>query len=748
MLAQRALDRAIHLGDRNRLMVDGCRVAEASIAAGRPAEAVERLREILATEEGRVEPDILDFAHLVLAHALLEVPGADDRSIATPLQRATSGFRERRKVRPLLLSLAFELERRARPGIRDPFEPAQLEFEALAAGNEEAVETDVRLRADLARAAWMLQRGNASGARDEARSAARVADGAELPDVAARAYGLLGRALEQSGDATGAGEAFSTGANRLDRAAERIADSAVRRTFLERPVFRELRSRGPALSGENERRLFALYDMIRALNSETDPQAMLETILDMALQVVGAERGMVLLREGTDGDDFSVHVTRNTEEETQADALGYSRNIVAQAGAGRSILALDAGDDERFKDLKSVSLFGIRSLICVPLRSRGTIIGTVYLDSRNTGRLISPQDLRFIEAFADHASLALLNAQERAELIVENRRLQTAAATRVCFGNIVGRSDAMQSVFDMIEKVAASDLPVLIQGESGTGKELVARAVHEHGARKRKIFLSENCAAIPETLLESELFGHVRGAFTGAERDRAGLFEQADTGTLFLDEVGDMSPAMQARLLRVLQEGELRRVGGDRPIQVDVRVIAATHRDLAAETAAGRFREDLLYRLQVLPIRIPPLRERPEDVSPLVDHLLARIARERGREVPAIDSSVRSLLERFSWPGNVRQLENTLQRMVLLAGDEPMSLSLLESDESFRKTFLHGRSRSVAPGGLTLRDAARDQLRRALHTAGGNREQAARLLGVSRATIYRKIRDLGLNSEA
>jgi two-component system response regulator HydG len=243
-------------------------------------------------------------------------------------------------------------------------------------------------------------------------------------------------------------------------------------------------------------------------------------------------------------------------------------------------------------------------------------------------------------------------------------------------------------------------------------------------------------------LLESELFGHVRGAFTGAERDRPGLFEQAHGGTLFLDEVGDMSPGMQARLLRALQEGEIRRVGADRPVKVDVRVIAATNRDLAAEVEAGRFREDLLYRLQVLMIRIPALRERVEDIPLLIDHFLERIARERGRKAPAIDLEVRGLLERHRWPGNVRQLESTLHRLVLLAGEEPITRITLENDSSLRESLLGAAG--AEPPRFSLEEGVREQLRRALEAVGGHREKAAKLLGVSRATIYRKLKEHGL----
>jgi len=266
----------------------------------------------------------------------------------------------------------------------------------------------------------------------------------------------------------------------------------------------------------------------------------------------------------------------------------------------------------------------------------------------------------------------------------------------------------------------------------------VARAIHFNGARRRKIFLTENCAAIPESLLESELFGHVRGAFTGADRDKPGLFEQAHGGTLFMDEIGDMSPGMQARLLRVLQEGDMRRVGGEKSIKVDVRVLAATHRDLAEEVEAGRFREDLMYRLQVLSIDLPPLRDRPGDVALLTDHFLARIASERGREKPHIDGDVLDLLEQNSWPGNIRELENALQRLTVLAGRNPITMATVDSDPGLSKS-LAGRPETVKAA-LSLATGERSQIRRALDAVKGNRNKAAGLLGISRATLYRKLK--------
>jgi two-component system nitrogen regulation response regulator GlnG len=313
-------------------------------------------------------------------------------------------------------------------------------------------------------------------------------------------------------------------------------------------------------------------------------------------------------------------------------------------------------------------------------------------------------------------------------------------------GRLVGKSPAMLEIFKTIGKVAIRNVPVLITGESGTGKELVAQAIHYNGPRGKRTFVSENCAAIPDTLLQSELFGHVRGAFTGADRDRAGLFEQAHEGTLFLDEIGDMSPTMQAQILRALQEGEIRRVGGTTPISVDVRVIAATHRDLQQETAAGRFREDLLYRLQVLLIELPPLRERRGDVRRLTRYFLQRIAAERDKSIQGMDADMLERLERYSWPGNVRQLQNTLQRLSLLAGDGPIGADLLVLDTGLRELLDNGDSgrAGVAVAPLSLSSSERDRIVEALRAAEGNRSRAARLLGVSRATIYRKIKELKL----
>ncbi len=739
-LAEQAADLALHLGDHNLILVNRCGLADARIRCGRAGDAVAGLRQALDMPLSQVEPEIVDYARMLLADAWMESGGRDERDIRALAEQSLAGCRSRGKHRAWLMGLVIEMERRAHADCADPFEQVRAEFDAVGGGAGELLEPEIRIRAALASAAFDLVQGDAEASRVHATEARQTARASGYLAFEARSCAQLALALERAGRERESDAVAEEGRRLLETAAARIDDGEVRADFLERPVYAALRSADSADARKSRARLLTLYDMIRVLSSETDADGLLETILDLALRAAGAERGMIFLREDREGagqGEFSVHLSRNLERETERDAESFSRRIVEAAGSGRSVLALDAGTDERFRDLASVSLYHIRSLMCVPLRSRGRVIGTVYLDSRSDGRLFTQDDLRFVEAFADQAALAIENTRMRVRLERENRQLSAAAEARTSFANLVGRSPGIQAVFSLIERIAATDLPVMIRGESGTGKELVARAIHSHGPRRRRPFLGENCAAIPETLLETELFGHVRGAFTGAERNRPGLFEQADGGTLFLDEVGDMSPAMQVRLLRAVEEGAIRRVGGEKAVPVDVRIITATHRDLSAEIKAGRFRLDLLYRLQVLTIEIPPLRERPGDIALLASHTLGRIAVERGRTPCVIDDQAMSLFERYAWPGNVRELQNTLQRLSLLAGERAISAALIESDPVLRRTLIPARDAGEVA--FSLKAGEKDQIRQAIAAAGGNRRKAAALLGVSRATLYRKL---------
>ncbi len=339
----------------------------------------------------------------------------------------------------------------------------------------------------------------------------------------------------------------------------------------------------------------------------------------------------------------------------------------------------------------------------------------------------------------DEVVLALRKAEERERL----RRTVAGLRAQLDSGPearaLVVASPAMQAALDVAVRVAEHRTTVLITGESGTGKEVIARAVHRASPRANAAFIGVNCAAIPETLLESELFGHVRGAYTGANADKAGLFEQADGGTLLLDEIGEMPPPLQAKLLRVLQEGEIRRVGDERSRRVDVRVLAATARDLAAEVQAGRFREDLFYRLNVVSIHLPPLRERHEDIAPLARHFAARLGARLGHPVALSETALASL-EAQAWPGNVRELENAIERAAVLSG-KPL-LDPADFSSTPIRVAEPGRDEATLRAAVEAAEAA--AIRAALEATGGNRRAAATRLGVSLRTLFYKIERYGL----
>jgi len=342
----------------------------------------------------------------------------------------------------------------------------------------------------------------------------------------------------------------------------------------------------------------------------------------------------------------------------------------------------------------------------------------------------------------DEIIIVLKKAEERERLKEENRQLRAQAVSGSSFHGLIGRNPAMLALYDQISRVADLKTTVLIQGESGTGKELVARAIHTSGARAQQPFVAVNCGAISEHLLESELFGHVKGAFTGAINDKAGLFEQANGGTLLLDEVGEMPPLLQVKLLRVLQEGEIRRVGAAVSQRVDVRVVSATARDLQAEVASGRFREDLFFRLNVFTVQLPPLRERLDDLPLLADQFVRSCSARMGREpAPRLTSDALRHLISYSWPGNVRELENVIERsLVLCDGDQLKECCLTAVDTS-----------AIGQAGddnLSIKQAERmmemDLIRRALERTAGNRTHAARLLEISHRALLYKLKEYGL----
>jgi len=334
-------------------------------------------------------------------------------------------------------------------------------------------------------------------------------------------------------------------------------------------------------------------------------------------------------------------------------------------------------------------------------------------------------------------------ARERAE--ADAAALRADAAARYSFGEIVGETPAMRGVFQTIERVAPTDASVYIHGESGTGKELVARAIHERSKRAAGPFVKVNCGALAETLLESELFGHEKGAFTGAIKRKLGRFELADKGTLFLDEIGDVSPAVQVKLLRVLQERQFERVGGEDTVTVDVRVVSATHRDMKAEVAAGRFREDLFYRLHVVPIEVPPLRERPEDIARLAAHFIAKLGPRTNPAVRGIDDAALARLQAYGWPGNVRELENAIEQSLVFAEGERIDVRALPG---FLKSASPEHALALPQGNMSLteilEDLERQLIQRAYDKAGGVKTECARLLGVKTSALYYKLEKYGI----
>lgn len=357
------------------------------------------------------------------------------------------------------------------------------------------------------------------------------------------------------------------------------------------------------------------------------------------------------------------------------------------------------------------------------------IFGSVRLLRDEAGK---PQGA--VGSFADLTPF--VQANEKIALLEEQTRARTALA------RLLGKSESMQEVFRRLRLAAQSDVTVLITGESGSGKELAAAAIHSLSARSSRPFLGVNCSAIPESLLESELFGHVKGAFTGAVRDKIGLFQAADGGTLFLDEIGDVSPLLQVKLLRVLQEREIRRVGDERTIKVDVRLLTATNRDLKSLIQSGQMREDFYYRIRVFEIALPALRERREDIPLLVDHFIAEFARSQSKQVTGIARDALARLMRYRWPGNVRELKNAIEHaFVTLSGDR---ITLLDLPTEIRTEAESGRA--AAPPLSPAAAAERQRILEALEQSGGNRTEAAKRLGVSRVTLWKRMRKAGLDS--
>jgi len=470
-----------------------------------------------------------------------------------------------------------------------------------------------------------------------------------------------------------------------------------------------------------------LYEFSQRLMDIKDVSELLRTLMDAVIEATHADKGFLLLVRG---ESPEIAVARNMRHEDIPNGVRHlSDSIVAKVlTQKRPLIVSDALHHEEFKTSESVMNLKLCSVMCAPLIAQGDLLGLLYVGNDNVVNLFEEKSLDVLTVFAGQAALILQNALLLDQLKSDRDRLQEKLEHKH-FGDIVGSCPGVIEVFRKVEKVATTDISVLITGETGTGKELIAREIHNRSPRKNGPFVVVNCGAIPENLMESELFGHVRGAFTGAVATRQGKFQQADGGTLFLDEIGEMPVTLQVKLLRALQERVVVKVGDSRPERCDIRVVAATHRVLEERIRSGEFREDLYYRLNVVNLHLPPLRERGDDVIVIAKFLLQKYAEEYGSKIKGFTPNALIAVRKYSWPGNVRQLENRIKKALVLCdrsliGPEDLDLfpealepimSLTQAREDFQRRYI-----------LEV-----------LERNNGNRTKTARDLGVDPRTIFR-----------
>ncbi len=483
------------------------------------------------------------------------------------------------------------------------------------------------------------------------------------------------------------------------------------------------------------RDLNALLKISRIVHAIRDLDDLQGQLLDLIFEVVPAGRGAILLAD-SEGHQFNSMFAR-MREVGQAPLVRVSRTVARQVlEQGIAILGSDVPGSDELRAVESLAASQVRSLLCVPLTVFQRVIGCIYLDSDRIEKRLDEEHLELVTAIAGISAVALQNARRLHWLEEENERLNVEISQE---RSLVGESARMKEVYQFLKRVAPTDSTVLIEGESGTGKELAARALHRNSARAEKPFVTINCAAIPETLLESELFGHERGAFTGASALKKGRLEIADGGVVFLDEIGELAATLQVKLLRVLQEREFERVGGNNPIKVDVRVIAATNCNLEQAVRDGRFRQDLYYRLAVLKITMPALRERRDDIPMLVRHFVQKHAKRCKVKPRPVSREALACLVNYDWPGNVRELENAIERALVLGSPdmilpEDLPESLLERAPAPDMT--------EAKYHAAIKELKKQLIRDAVEQTQGSFADAARILGVHPNYLHRLIRNL------
>ncbi len=497
--------------------------------------------------------------------------------------------------------------------------------------------------------------------------------------------------------------------------------------------------------GVDPQKFETLIEINTLINSDySDIQALLTTILESATRLTEGEASSLLLAN-PENDKLYFEVALGSKgQDVKKFSLKMGEGIAGWVAANnRSLIVNDVDEDPRFaSDISEQVGFRTTSILAVPMRIRDRCIGVIEVLNKAGGQAFNEEDRQWLEIFANQAALALQNARSFGQAREAISSLQDQISSEQGYHKFIGSSHAIHEKLDLVDRVAQTDSSVLLLGESGVGKELFAEQIHLRSRRRDQPLVRVNCAALPEPLLESELFGHVRGAFTDATSDRRGRFELADGGTIFLDEIGELPLATQAKMLRVIQQRSFEKLGASEPISVDVRIIAATNRDIEAAVEEGSFRRDLFYRLNVLPLRIPPLRQRAEDIPELAAYFLQRVNRETKKVVRGFSDPAMEALLSYTWPGNVRELENAVERAVVVCSGEyiePQDLLLRTGEEQSGDQYI----------GQSLRDALtlfkKHFIENALRTNGWNQTVTAKQLDIQRTYLSRLIRELGVD---
>ena len=512
----------------------------------------------------------------------------------------------------------------------------------------------------------------------------------------------------------------------------------------------------------NEKREVEIkFEISKLLYSELDYSRLLNLIIDKIMDILRAERGFIVTGEP---EDFEIKVARNIDgDELSEDGRAVSHTVVHKVLATGETVFINDAQQEGVDSSRSIVDLGLRSILCVPLLISDEPYGAIYVENRSMANCFMEKDLQLLKDLAELSASSIRNALNFLELARSSGGSATSLGEDLRrdydFSMIIGKSRRMVDVMEMAARVAPTDATVLITGDSGTGKELIARAIYLNSTRKDKPFLTINCGALPTGLLESELFGHVKGSFTGAYASKIGRFEAANSGTIFLDEVGEMPPELQVKLLRVLQFGEFEKVGSYRLQRVDVRIIAATNKDLRAMVKRGEFREDLYYRMKIIEIHFPPLRERPDDIPLLIDHFIKMYSERLGKPIESVDPQLMRLLHRYPYPGNIRELEGIIQRAMILSEKDHLSATdlppeVLDSNQITTSGDSASASRVIpvprnneelkeAKEEATTQAAAEVEkafLEAALEESGGVITKAAKKTGMNRSLFQRLVK--------